>query len=142
LDVATKVPVALADAKTCDTVIMILGGSPRLAEVTADGPKRLRVGRKWYERAGGNCTAARILGVSRGRLADPTPQLIARIAELDREREAAERRRVELDADRRINRRIAADWLVAQTDPSVIEETLYNQTLDEVFDTLQKAGIV
>lgn len=75
-------------------------------------------------------------------LSDPTPAVLDRL----REREAARAReaayRAEAEAARRIDRRVAADWLADTTDPEVILGTLFTHTLDDVFADLRASGIV
>ncbi len=136
-----KNPVRLADAKTGDTVIVVSNGTPRAEAVVAAGRRRVKVGRRWYDRTG-PCMSALVPGTAVTHLVNPSPLWLERLAAVAAVRaKAARERENDLD-ERRLSRRIAADWLAHQTDPDEIERLLFNHTLDDVFVVLKQAGVV
>ncbi len=141
-------PVRLADAKVGDLVTQLkVSGHGERSVVTVRAfpvgkatPKRLMVNGTWYKRNG--TPLRKWNGSSRFYLTDPTAETSERLREQEQRRERAKNNAEFQQREQELNRRIAADWLASATDPETIIETLFNQTLDEVFETLQKARIV
>lgn len=145
-----RTPVALAAARTGDCVILAKlpfaynsDAPPDLCRATVKVATlhRLNVSGVAYYRTGTRAGRTKP-GTRRTVLVDPTPDRLAALAEADRRAAEFERQRDSDRDDRRLNRRVAADWLAAQTDPDRIESLLFGHTLDDVFEVLRQARIV
>ena len=134
-------PVSLADAKVGDTVIVVSSGTPRAEAVASAGRRRLKVGRRWYDRTG-PCMSAHVPGTAMTHLVEPSPHWLERLAAVAEVAAKAAREQRNDKDEARLNRRVAADWLAHQTDPDEIERRLFNHTLDDVFLVLKQAGVV